>query len=84
MSVNKFINLCKKQIVEYYALNNVYIGTDNVVVVWQCKTLQNIKATLIGLHKDNLYFECTYNGDKNELYVDVYDKIDKIVLREVF
>ena len=84
MNVNKFIDLCKKQIVEYYALYNVDIDKDNVVVVWQCKTLQNIKATLIGLHKDNLYFECTYNGDKNELYVDVYDKIDKIVLREVF
>lgn len=84
MIVNKFIELCKKQIVEYYALNNVDIDKDNVVVVWQCKTLQNIKATLIALHNDNLYFECTYNGDKKELYIDVYDKIDKIVLREVF
>ena len=83
MSENKFIDLCKKQIVEYYALNNVDIDKDNVVVVWQCKTLQNIKATLIALHKDKLYFECTYNGDKKELYIDVYDKIVKVVLREV-
>lgn len=84
MNVNKFIDLCKNQIVGFYALNNVNINKDNVLVVWQCKTIQNIKATLIGLHEDNLYFECTYNGDKKELYVDVYDKIDKIVLSEVF
>lgn len=84
MITNNLINLCKKQIIEYYALNNVYLNTDNVVVVvWQCKTLQNIKATLITLHNDNLYFDCTYNGDKKELYIDVYDKIDKVILKEV-
>ena len=84
MSVNKFIDLCKNQIVGYYASINVDIDKDNIHVLWQCKTIQNIKATLIGLDKDNLYFECTYNDDKNELYVDVYYKIDKIILSEVF
>lgn len=40
-----------------------------------CKTLQNNKALLATTRDDGLYFECTYNGDKNELYFDAYSKI---------
>jgi hypothetical protein len=29
---------------------------------------------------DGLYYECTYNGDKNELYVDVYTKIENVCI----
>ncbi|WP_440253957.1 DUF6275 family protein [Catenibacterium faecis] len=25
---------------------------------------------------DGMYFECTYNGDKKELYLDAYKKLE--------
>lgn len=42
-------------------------------IVWFCKTLQNWKALVSGVHI-NAYIEVTYNGDKQEIYVDVYQK----------
>nr|DAU55653.1 MAG TPA: hypothetical protein [Caudoviricetes sp.] len=42
-------------------------------VVWFCKTLQNWKALVSGVHIKE-YIEVTYNGDKQEIYVDVYQK----------
>ena len=39
-----------------------------------CKTLQNNKALLSTNIYDGMYFECTYNGDKKELYIDAYKK----------
>lgn len=48
----------------------------HVFVVWSCKILQNYKClastTVSG---DGIYAEYTYNGDKQELYEDVYGKI---------
>lgn len=48
----------------------------DVFVIWQCKTLQNHKAILAVPGPDMYLFEVTYNGDKDELYLDVYDKVD--------
>ena len=56
------------------------IDVADVVAVWQCKTLQNYKAILIGLTQDELLFEATYNGDKDELYLDTYNKIGNICI----
>ncbi|WP_288718161.1 DUF6275 family protein [uncultured Limosilactobacillus sp.] len=53
------------------------ISTDDIFVVWYAKTLQNHKA-LLGTRFANYYFECTYNGDKEEMYVDVYDKVQNV------
>lgn len=45
-------------------------------VVWSCKTLQNYKALLsTTVSGDGIYVEFTYNGDKQEMYMDVYHKI---------
>ena len=52
------------------------IDLSNVYVVWCCKTLQNYKALLsTSVSGDGIYVEFTYNGDKQELYMDVYHKI---------
>ena len=47
-----------------------------VFVVWSCKTLQNYKALLSTTLPDGMYYECTYNGDKNEMYLDAYKKFE--------
>ena len=46
-----------------------------VYVVWFCKTLQNWK-TLVGTSLPDLkYYEVTYNGDRGQVYLDVYLKV---------
>ena len=49
------------------------IKPDDMYIVWFCKTLQNWKALVSGVHIEE-YIEVTYNGDKGETYVDVYWK----------
>jgi hypothetical protein len=55
-------------------------GRDDVFVTWFCKTLQHWKALLGTTIPDQRYYEVTYNGDKNETYVDAYVKRDQMVV----
>ena len=71
--MQEFIKKSKDIVLGY--LNMTDKSPDEVYVVWMCKTLQNNKALLATTRDDGLYFECTYNGDKHELYFDAYSKI---------
>ena len=46
---------------------------------WFCKTLRNWKAFVSTDLRDGRMYEVTYNGEKNETYVDVYLKESTIV-----
>lgn len=75
---DKFINFAKYKVQEWLSHNveNLDgISTDDVFVVWFSKTLQNKKA-LLATRFAGYYFECTYNGDKNEMYLDAYKKAE--------
>lgn len=74
-----FITKCKNIVINYVRDKN--ISEDDVFVVWSCKTLQNKKALLSATFKGAPYFEITYNGDKNESYVDVYKKEKNYVVK---
>ncbi len=79
MNSYEFEKICKNTIIEYYKENgektdNVDLKIQDVYVVWECKTLRNNKALLSTTLYDGMYFECTYNGDKEELYLDAYKK----------
>lgn len=52
--------------------NKYNIDPNEVYIVWMCKTLQNNKALLSTPIEDGKYYEATYNGDKDELYLDTY------------
>ena len=72
MEFNRFQEFCKEKVVEYFnerveKTDNTKITKDDVFVVWYCKTLQNAKALLSTNVSDGMYYELTYNGDKNEL-----------------
>lgn len=54
------------------------VSTSDVYVVWIAKVLQNNKAMLATNHADGLYFEVTYNGDKEEFYLDAYRKAENL------
>ena len=56
--------------------DNVQVTSDDVYIVWFCKTLQNWKALVSTDLHDGMYYEVTYNGDKKEVYLDAYKKFD--------
>ena len=89
MDSKKFIELCKNEVVKYAnehldKTDNKQITTDDVFIVWSCKTLQNNKALLSTTLFDGMYYEITYNGDKNEAYFDAYKKWEnKVVMKGI-
>ena len=81
MGNDKFLDLCKKTIVDYFNENadktdNVKITADSTFIVWSVKVLQNNKALVSTTMPDGMYYELTYNGDKKELYLDAYKKFE--------
>lgn len=79
MGSKEFIDKCKQIVVEYANAHldksdNKKIDTNDVFVVWSCKTLQNNKALLSTTLFDGMYYELTLNGDKGEIYFDAYKK----------
>ena len=76
MNEQDFVKFCKKQVANYTndhldKTDGKTITEDDVYIVWQCKTLQNNKALLSTTLFDGMYYEITYNGDKDEAYIDV-------------
>lgn len=86
MNEQKFLKWCKEEIVKYTnrhldKTDNIEITMKDVFMVWSCKTLQNNKAMLSTTLHDGMYYECTYNGDKKEMYLDAYKKFDNETIR---
>ena len=61
--------------------DNKEITKDDVYIVWMCKTLQNSKALASTNLFDGMYYELTYNGYKNEMYLDAYKKFENRCLQ---
>ena len=81
MGNKEFLDICVNEVVKYTnnhldKTDNVQVTKDNVFVVWSCKTLQNNKALLSTSLPDGMYYECTFNGNKRELYLDAYKKFE--------
>lgn len=47
-----------------------------VYTVWKSKVLQNWKFLISSSLPDGMYYEVTFNGDKNEWYLDAYKKFE--------
>lgn len=79
MNEKDFVSLVKKTVADYVNQNldktdGKKITEDDVFIVWMCKVLQNNKAMASTTLFDGMYYELTFNGDKQELYVDAYKK----------
>lgn len=51
------------------------VTLSDIYVVWFSKTLQNWKALVATSVDDGYYYEVTYDGDKNQVYLDQYSKV---------
>lgn len=79
MNEKDFVALVKKTVADYAnqhldKTDGKQITEDDVFIVWMCKTLQNSKAMASTTLFDGMYYELTFNGNKQELYVDAYKK----------
>ena len=87
-SVAEFEQRAKEEVAHYAynyydRIDNVsfHIGANEIYCVWICKTLQHFKGLFATPLDDGLYFEITYNGDKEEMYFDAYKKIENNVIK---
>lgn len=80
MGEKEFTKLCKQKVMEFYKRSRNYTPKE-IYIVWCVKVLQNNKALLSTTWPDGLYFELTYDGDKQEFYLDAYKRIDNRMSR---
>ena len=84
MTDKEFVSLCKQSVVTYLNTHSRrHLTTDNVYVVWQCRTLQNWKALVSTDVPDGMYYEVTHNGDRNETYIDCYRRCDNFTVKQL-
>lgn len=83
MGNEAMLKKAKQLVVNYYnsrveRTDDFEISEENVFIVWFCKTLQNWKALVSTTVSDGMYYEVTYNGDKQETYLDAYKKWENV------
>lgn len=86
MGNKEFLEWCTEEVVNYFnarvdKTDSKILTENDVFVVWSCKTLQNNKALLSTTISDGMYYECTYNGEKEEMYLDAYKKWENICIK---
>ena len=74
------LRIVKEYAVEHLDKTDV-IPDFEVYVVWKAKALQNWKYLISTSLLDGMYYELTYNGDKNEWYLDAYKKFENKVYK---
>lgn len=85
MGNDKFEKIVKAIVAEYAnehidKTDGKQISEADVFIVWSCKTLQNNKALASTTLSDGMYYELTYNGDKEQLYLDAYKKWENVCI----
>ena len=87
MQNKDFVEKAKQAVVDYFNSQadstdkNGRITADEVYAVWLVKALQNNKALLSTTVPDGMYYEFTWNGDKNEGYLDAYKKWKNVLVK---
>lgn len=71
----KAINIVRNYIINHLDKSDE-IPEFNVYIVWQCYILGNIKWLISSTLLDGMYYEVTYNKQKDEFYLDAYKKFE--------
>lgn len=73
--------ICKNALIEQLKkLYNEDFKIEDLHLVWFSKILQNYKCVIVDLRANQRYYEITFNGNKNEIYIDIYQKEHNIVV----
>ena len=80
---SKMMKTAREIVVNYFndrvdVTDRMKLTYDDTFIVWFSKTLQNWKALVSTNVCDGMYYEVTYNGDKNEVYLDAYKKWENV------
>jgi len=76
---NVAISIVRKYIEDHLDKSDPEVNF-GVYTVWKAKILQNWKYLISSTLPDGMYYELTYNGDKEEWYLDAYKKFDNQVV----
>lgn len=77
----KALEIVKNYILEHLDKSDP-IPEFELYFVWKAKVLQNWKYLISSTLSDGMYYELTYNGDKNEWYLDAYKKFENKCIKE--
>lgn len=85
MTTKEFLNQVELNIKRQF-YEERFFDIVEVIQVWYCKTVKNHKGIFIIKELDTgkilpHFIEATYNGDKSELYLDFYNKVDKMTYK---
>lgn len=81
MNTDMFMKVCVQAIKQYVQdhmdkTDNIDVQDSDIYNVWNVKVLKNNKGLFSTVYPDGMYYECTYNGETNELYLDAYKKFE--------
>lgn len=74
---NEALKIVREYIKEKFSAENI-ITSFTLFIVWKCKALQNWKYLISSTLLDDMYYELTYNGNRNEWYLDAYKKFENV------
>lgn len=74
--IKRAIKIVKDYTEEHLDKSDADIPEVKPFVTWYSKELKNHKALLSTNIHDGMYYELTYNGEKNEIYFDAYKKFE--------
>lgn len=77
MTSYEFEKAAKNEVIKVLkeTTNRKDIAIDQLDLVWFAHELGYKKCTIWGAPMGDLYAEVTYNRDKDEMYVDIYQKV---------
>ena len=81
MNSYKYEVICKNALIEQLKrLYNEDFKIEDLHLVWFSKILKNYKCVIVDLRANQRYYELTFNGLSNEIYIDIYQKEHNIVV----
>lgn len=85
MNSYKYEVICKNALIEQLKkLYNEDFKIEDLHLVWFSKVLQNYKCVIVDLKDNQRYYELTFNGNNNEIYLDIYEKQYNVKIMAVY